>query len=222
MNNLLLFAVGSEYVDLLVDYKKYIPSKFNIVVYTSDVNKIQKHLPNANVLEYKSDVFFYFDKFKYSIQMSNKLKESVLYVDVGRLCETPDYIWNIKLDKVKNICFSATWGELDTADKLYDFKSSLFEDGYWNDLLDYFKNKVDLSKVNLFLERVLIVPYKKSMELVLSELEEIREIFETLSKEKVNVYKGIGNGEGLGMGYVLTKINEPFDLIEKYINKKTI
>lgn len=222
MNNLLLFAVGSEYVDLLVDYKKYIPSKFNIVVYTTNINKIKQHLPTAKVLEYKSDVFFYFDKFKYSIQMSNKLKKSVLYVDVGRLCETPDYIWNIELDKVKNICFSATWGELDTAGKLYDFKSSLFEDGYWNDLLDHFKNKVDLSKVNLFLERVLIVPYKKSMELVLSELEDIREMFETLSRRKVNVYRGIGNGEGLGMGYVLTKINEPFDLIEKYINKNTI
>lgn len=222
MNNLLLFAVGSEYVDLLVDYKKYIPSKFNTIVYTTDVGKIQKHLPNINVMKYKSDVFFYFDKFRYSIELSNKLKEAVLYVDVGRLCETNDAIWNLDFNKIENICFTSTWGEINTANKLYDFKSSLFENGYWNELLNYFKDKVDLNKVNLFLERVLVVPYKKSMELVLNELEGIRQMFETLSREKVNVYKGIGNGEGLGIGYVLAKTNEPFDFIEKYINKNTI
>lgn len=222
MNNLLLLSVGSEYVDLLIDYKKYIPSNFNVTVFTTDVTKIKEHLPTAKVLEYKSDVFLYFDKFKYSIELSNKLKETVLYIDVGRLCETNDSIWKLNFSKIENICFNATWGEYKTADKLYELKTSLFEDGYWNEMLDYFKTKVNLSKIPLFLERVFIIPYKKSMSVILDELEGIRKLFENLSQTKTNVYSGLGNGEGFGMGYVITKTNEPFDFIEKYINKKVI
>lgn len=222
MNNLLLLAVTSEYVDLLIDYKKYIPSNYNVTIFTTDVKKVKKHIPTASVLEYPHDVFYYFDKFKYTIDLSNKLKQSIIYVDVGRLCETNEFIWNNDFSDIQNICFSATWGEANVADKVYDMESSLFEKNYWVDVLDYMKTKVDLSKVPVFLERILIVPYKKSMIKVLEELENIRYLFENLSRTKYNVYSGIGNGEGLGMGYVITKLNEPFDFIEKYINKKII
>jgi len=222
MHNLLLFAVGEEYVNLLIDYKKYIPSNFNVNVFTSDVNKVKENLPTSNVKEYKSNVFKYFDKFKYSVDLSNKLKKSVLYVDVGRLCETSEDIWNLDLEQVENICFTATWGELKTANDLYELKTDLFEDNYWKGLLDNFKINLDLNKIPLFLERVFIIPFKQSMNTILVELENIRKEFENLSITKQNVYSGIGNGEGLGMGYVITKLNEPYDFVEKYINKKVI
>ena len=52
----------------------------------------------------------------------------------------------------------------------------------------------------VFLERIFVIPFKKSMNFLLDELEIVRELFEN-SKTKENVYSGLGNGEGLGMGY---------------------
>lgn len=222
MSNLLLFAVTPTYVDLLINNKECVPDEFKTIIYTTDIKKVKKVFPNSKVLKYNSEVFYYFDKFKYAIELSQSLKETVLYVDVGRLCETKTYISNVDLSTIKNICFTATWGEIENAEELYHKKSSFFENGYWNEILDKMKNDVDLKKVLVFLERVFVVPYKESLKYVLNELELIRKLFENQSQVKRSVYSGVGNGEGLGMGYVISKTNEPYEFIKQYVNKQII
>lgn len=220
MTNLILLAVGNKYIETLIkDYHK-IPSDFSVTIYTSDVVKIKSNIKNANVFEYPSKTFKYFDKFKFTIELSNKLKETVLYIDTGRLKEVTDDIWFMDLSKVENISFASNWGGIESSQDLRTFESPYFESNYFDNILDYFiDNKVELKDIPVFLERIFVVPFKKSMSFLLDELEIIRELFEENSKTKENVYSGLGNGEGLGMGYALTKLKEPYSDIKKYKRK---
>lgn len=222
MTNILLLAVGDGYIDKLFKYYSKIPFDYNVTLYTSDKSKVDRiikenDITNCNVYDYGSSKFSYFDKFKLTINLANKLEETILYVDVGRIEEITDDIWQMDLSNIKNISFNSTWGGISSANDLINFQSEYLESNYFNNILDTFD--VDLKEVPVFLERVFIVPFKESMKTVLNELEIVRTIFEQNSKTKQNVYSGLGNGEGLGMGYVLTKLKEPYNNFDTYKRK---
>ena len=69
------------------------------------------------------------------------------------------------------------------------------------------RQKINLNKIVPLLERIFIFPFDKKVSSVLNELEKVRTIFEFNSTNKQNVYTGVGNGEGLALGYALAKTN---------------
>jgi hypothetical protein len=184
---ILLIAFGKKYIDILLEDYKLIPKSYNLVIYTNDTNTVKTKLPSADVREYEESIFKYFDKISLTYKLTEEKNKSILYIDVGRLKEVPNLIWKIDLDTVSN--------------DLVNHKSEYFEDTYWDNILSIFKSKYDLNLIPTILERVFILPYNKKMKKFISVFEKLRPLFEHTSVSKRNVYKGIGNGEGLAMGY---------------------
>lgn len=207
MNNILVIAKGSDYIDTLLLNYKFLEGKANITVYTDNVNKVKKQITSADVREYKSKTFKYFDKYLLTNLLVKEKQEPVMYIDVGRI--TDKYyltLINFNPNEIKNIFTNSNWEGINSAKELYNFDSPYTEYGYYNNILEYFEsNKVNLNKVVPLLERVFILPYKDSTDKVINELENLRTIFESNSTNKQNVYAGVGNGEGLALGYALVK-----------------
>ena len=128
-------------------------------------------------------------------------------------------IWFMDLSKVENISFTSNWGGIESSQDLRTFESPYFESNYFDNILIILLIMIELKNIPVFLERIFVIPFKKSMNFLLDELEIVRELFEENSKTKENVYSGLGNGEGLGMGYALTKLKEPYSDIKKYKRK---
>ena len=81
------------------------------------------------------------------------------------------------------------------------------------------KNKgLDITKIIPFLERCFVIPYG-NFDKVIESLKEIQPIFEENSLNKENVYSGIGNGEGLALGYSLLINNVDSKLINNIPSK---
>ena len=198
---ILLIAFGKKYIDILLEDYKLIPKSYNLVIYTNDTNTVKTKLPSADVREYEESIFKYFDKISLTYKLTEEKKKSILYIDVGRLKEVPNLIWKIDLDTVSNIHYIGNWGSIKSANDLVNHKSEYFEDTYWDNILSIFKSKYDLNLIPTILERVFILPYNKKMKKFISVFEKLRPLFEHTSVSKRNVYKGIGNGEGLAMGY---------------------
>lgn len=198
---ILLIAFGKKYIDILLEDYKLIPKNYNLVIYTNDIDTVKKVVPSADVREYKKDIFKYFDKISLTYKLTEEKKKSILYIDVGRLKEVPNLIWKIDLDTVSDIHYIGNWGGLKSANDLINHQSEYFEDTYWDNILSIFKSNYDLNLIPTILERVFILPYNKKMKKFITTFEKLRPLFEHTSLTKRNVYKGIGNGEGLAMGY---------------------
>lgn len=205
--NILLIAFGKKYVDILLkDYNK-IPNNYNLIIYTDDVNKVKNTLKNSDVREYDKKVFSYFDKITLAYNLSNEKQKSILYIDVGRLNEIPNKIWKLDLNNILDVHYLGNWGNIKTANDLINHESEYFEKTYWDNILSYFKSNTDLKEIPTILERIFILPYTNKMKSFINEFEKLRPLFEHTSLSKENVYKGIGNGEGLAMGYSIVKTN---------------
>ena len=198
---ILLIAFGKRYIDNLLEDYKLIPKNYNLVIYTNDTNTVKTKLPTADVREYKENIFKYFDKIYLTYKLTEEKKKPILYIDVGRLKEVPNLIWKIDLDSVSDIHYMGNWGSIKSANDLVNHKSEYFEDTYWDDVLSNFKSNYDLNLVPTILERIFILPHNKKMKKFIGIFEKLRPLFEHTSLNKDNVYKGIGNGEGLAMGY---------------------
>ena len=205
--NILLIAFGKKYVDILLkDYNK-IPNNYNLIIYTDDVDKVKNTLKNSDVREYDKKVFSYFDKITLAYNLSNEKQKSILYIDVGRLNEIPNKIWKLDLNNILDVHYLGNWGNIKTANDLINHESEYFEKTYWDNILSYFKSNTDLKEIPTILERIFILPYTNKMKSFINEFEKLRPLFEHTSLSKENVYKGIGNGEGLAMGYSIVKTN---------------
>jgi len=199
--NILLIAFGKKYIDILLEDYKLIPKNYNLVIYTDDTDTVKTELPSADVREYKRNLFRYFDKISLTHKLTEEKKKSILYIDVGRLKEVPNLIWKIDLDTVTNIHYMGHWGDIKSANDLVNHKSEYFADTYWDNILSIFKSNYDLSLIPTILERIFILPHNKKMKDFITMFEKLRPLFEHTSLTKDNVYNGIGNGEGLAMGY---------------------
>lgn len=222
--NILLIACGKKYVDKLLDNYNLISKDYNVTIYTSHLDILNKRIKDADIRYYEYDTFRYFDKFLLSHKLTKEKKESILYIDVGRLNEVPNKFWHIDLPNTDEFHFMGNWGNLKTAADLVNHKSDYFEDGYWDNILKFLSKKIELKSIPTILERVFIFPYNYSMDTLISELENLREIFQNNSLKKTNVYSGIGNGEGLALGYAITKSKIKLTHINqsKTLNKQII
>jgi len=209
MNNILVIAKGSYHIDILLLNYKFLEGKANVTIYTDNVNKVRKHITSADIREYKSKTFKYFDKYLLTNLLVKEKQEPVMYIDVGRI---PDKYYltliNFNPNEIENIFTNSNWEGVNSAEELYNFDSPYTEYGYYNNILEYFESdKVNLKKIEPLLERVFILPFSDSTDKVLNELEKLRPLFESNSINKKNVYRGVGNGEGLALGYALVKTN---------------
>ena len=199
--SILLIAFGKKYIDILLEDYKLIPKNYNLVIYTDDIEAVKIALPSADVREYKRNLFRYFDKISLTYKLTKEKKKSILYIDVGRLKEVPALIWKIDLNTITDIHYMGHWGDVKSANDLVNHQSEYFEDTYWDNILSIFKSNYDLNLIPTILERVFILPYNRKMKNFITIFEKLRPLFEHTSLTKHNVYKGIGNGEGLAMGY---------------------
>ena len=225
-NLILLIAKGTYYVDTLLQYKPLLENRLNVVIYTDEVDRVLESYENADVRKYKSDVFRYFDKYKLTYQLVFEKKEPVMYIDVGRLQDilSTDLL-NFDKDKINSIYTNGNWDNKSSAEYLRDFKTPYFELGYWDNILNYFENKgYNISSIEPILEITFVFPFNPNLTNIINEIESLRNIFENNSKTKKNVYSGIGNGEGLALGYALHKLSiKKYNLIElPVIKQKTL
>ncbi len=207
MNTLLVIAVGSKYTDLLIENYKYLLNRVEVVVYTDDKEKLTKAIPTADIRIYNEDTFRYFDKYTLTHQLTKEKRRAVLYVDVGRIDIYLKSNRFISFPKnIKHMYTDSNWGGVPNASLLSDFKVSWLEDGYFNNIIEHFNNnRVNPKDITPLLERIFIIPYTSTVDKVIIELEKLRELFENNSKSKINTYTGVGNGEGLALGYALYK-----------------
>jgi len=111
------------------------------------------------------------------------------------------------IDKVNNVYTNSNWKGYETAERLKNYKDEYLESNYWDDILEYMvKEGTILDQVVPLLERIFIFPYSPIVSKVILELEKIRPVFERSSLSKINTYTGIGNGEGLALGYAFSKL----------------
>lgn len=205
MNTLHFIAKGTTYVNYLVEDREYIGDNFDIVIHTDEPDRVKKFYKNADIRKYDEHVFRYFDKYTLTYKLTQEKKKPVMYIDTGRIRSI--FSTDLPYFDEKNIYkiyTNSNWGSVKSAASLRNIISPYFEDGYWNNILDYFEQQgLDLNKVNPLLERVFVFPVNYEMPLVINMLESVRHLFEENSKVKKHVYKGIGNGEGLALGYAL-------------------
>ena len=220
-NILVLISVGNYYNDLLVKDFSLLEDKAKIVIFTDKVSELEPKLKNkAEILPYKSKVFKYFDKFYLTYNIAQREKQPVAYLDVKRL----NYIYNYNLfnfdnNKIDCIYRQGAWQDIPNSSILYNLDSKYFEKGYWNNIIEFMENKgLDITKIIPFLERCFVVPYV-NFDKVIESLKEIQPLFEENSLNKENVYSGIGNGEGLALGYSLLISNVDSKLINNIPSK---
>lgn len=208
MNTVLLIAVGSKYVDILIDKYNLLFNEANIIVYTDDTVKVKTNTNITDIREYTHTPFRYFDKYILTELITKEIKAPVLYIDVGRLDVLKQHKYHyFNADKVKSIYTNSNWEGYETAESLKNYKDQYLESNYWNDILEYMVNQgVTLNQVIPLLERIFIFPYSNIVSKVILELERIRPVFERSSLSKTNTYTGIGNGEGLALGYAFSKL----------------
>jgi len=205
MNTLHFIAKGTSYVNYLIEDREYIGDKFDIVIHTDEPDRIKKFYKNADIRKYEQHVFRYFDKYTLTYKLVQEKKKPVMYIDAGRIRS----IFSTDLPhfdekKIYKIYTNSNWGGIKNAASLKNMKSTYYEDGYWDNILDYFEQQgLSLDKITPLLERVFVFPVNYELPLVIDKLESVRQLFEHNSKHKKHVYKGIGNGEGLALGYAL-------------------
>ena len=225
MNNILIIAKGSKYVEILSKDYRLLEGRNNVTVYTDKVEDLKKITSFTDIREYKPPTFRYFDKYYLTYLLTKEKKAPVLYIDVGRL--NVDFyrtLFNFKSEDINDIYTNSSWDGIESAKQLYNQKSPYLEAGYFNNILDYFESeKINLSSVVPLLERVFIFPFNNSIDIVIEELEKLRKLFESNSINKKNVYSGVGNGEGLALGYALVKTNaKSFYLRDVPVSKKLL
>tara|TARA_B110000459_G_scaffold164622_1_gene181913 strand:- start:1443 stop:2120 length:678 start_codon:yes stop_codon:yes gene_type:complete len=208
-SNLLLIAKGDKYIDILIKNYKLIPNNYNLIIYTSNVDRVKFTIKTADVREYSHDVFRYFDKVSLTYDLTKEKNKPVLFIDVGRIAETNQFIWKLDINSINDIHHMGNWGKIKTAFDLKTHESEYFEKSYWDNILSYMSSNIDLKKIPTILERMFVFPYNKKMEDFIIEFEKLRPLFEHASVTKKNVYSGIGNGEGLAFGYSAVKTNTP-------------
>ena len=207
MNNVLIIAKGVKYIDILLRDYHLIEGRANFIIYTDEINRVKDSIPTADIRKYIPSTFRYFDKYSLTYLLTQEKQTPVLYLDVGRL--NVDFyraLLDFKADKVEDIYTNSNWEGIESANELYNINLPYIEYGYFNNILDLIKSKkINLSKIVPLLERIFIFPFSLKLGSVIEELENLRTIFESNSINKQNVYAGVGNGEGLALGYALVK-----------------
>ena len=199
-----LVAVGEEYIK---NCKPFI-QKFMVFGWDVHVLTDQPEEFECNTEKYQNKIFSYFDKLLFTLRLGERYKQDVLFIDA-------DWIHNISdnlpkyLEKSDHFMYYVSWPNGETFDDYID-------DPYFINLIRYWdKNNFDYHNLPTIMEWIFFMPYTNKISNLLYDIEHIKPIFEYNSVTVDTGYKGIGNGEGLALSYVLSKHKIP---IKKFNN----
>jgi len=209
-NNLVLIAKGTKYVNKLITDAHLIGDHLDVTIFTDEVDRVSKFFKQASIRKYEQHVFRYFDKFKLTYEVLLEKQQPVMYLDAKRIksiCGDATDLTYFDSSKINHFYTQGNWAK-PNALALRGWRSRYVADHYFDNILDAIEGDgIDLKDVSVILERVFVMPVNKNTPRVMEALESVRWLFEQNSKNKENVYSGIGNGEGLALGYALRKNN---------------
>lgn len=217
---LTLVLVGDEHITDARPFIRMFSSKgWTIEILTDQPGKLKGiGYDNINLHQYNNKIFSYFEKILFPIQISQKYKSGVLYVDSSLLFAVPKSFIE-SFNESNSFLYYKNWPNGET---FKDYK----DDVYFGNIIDYFvmekvENYEDLITI---LEWIYYIPYNEDkVEQLIYDVERIKPIFEYSSVIFKPHYSGIGNAEGLALSYVLNKnlisvdkfSNFEFDFIRK-------
>jgi hypothetical protein len=200
-----LVAVGEKYIkncEPFVDV--FINNGWDVHILTDR----PKYFKLGIIESYDYKIFSYFHKLLHPLRLVEKYKDDVLYIDA-------DWIQNISSEfpkmfkKDSNFLYYGNWPN---GNKFIDYKDDL----YFKPLNDFWDNLgFNCNEVPTMLEWIFYIPYNENIKNVIYDIELIKPIFEYMSLMTDTGYKGIGNGEGLGLSYSLYKNNVPIKMFDK-------
>ena len=197
-------AVGDFYIEkvqefLLSDFSQY----FNIHILTDKPSAFKGY----NTEQYQKDTFNYFDKFIFGLENINKYKSLGLVYDADELInlERDFYLFDFKSNEIQ---FFQYWNNEGT------FNSLPAEDDYfWEFFKDIIKYEdVEENDIKLVHEDRMLFP-KYDYTDFLHIFNNMKDPFTSNSYKHHGHKGGVGNGEGVALGYTLLKTGMPYKVI---------
>jgi hypothetical protein len=145
--------------------------------------------------KYSDERFSYFDKFYFTLNLINKFKEDVFYVDVTKTNEI-----DLNFPKNQLFYYKSHWPYGDTFDsyKKYNYFKPLVK--HWDG------NNLNYDYLPAIRETELFFNKDIDSESIIEKLKEIQPIFRDMSIRESN-YPGYDNGEGIALSYALKSLN---------------
>jgi hypothetical protein len=189
-----IVAVGEYYIRTCKPHlEKFKNNGYNIKILTD----APKEFEDYETFIYENKIFSYFDKLLFSFRLIEKFKEDVLYIDADWI-ENVDDNFLKKFKGGSDVLYYGTWE--------FEYFKNYVNDVYWKDLLFYFNlNKIKHDHLLIPLEWMFYFPNTEVSSNIIYDLEKIKPIFDWISTVIPSQYSGNGNGEGLGLSYVLDK-----------------
>ena len=190
-----IVAVGEKYIKNCIPFiPEFIDNQWVVHVLTDQPDFFNE----CEVELYENKIFSYFDKLLFTLRLSEKYKEDVLYIDA-------DWIHNIspgfpkEFQKNDSVLYYGSWPN---GDLFLDYKN----DPYFNNLIRYWeKQQFIYDDLKTMLEWMFFIPYSENLSNIIYDIEHIKPVFEYNSVMVDTGYPGIGNGEGLALSYALHK-----------------
>lgn len=205
---LTLIAVNDEFIDSAItclnEFQNY---NWDIKVLTNKPDRFHS-IKNIETFSYNKKIFTYFDKIIFPLEISERYKEGVLYIDSDLLCAVPKQFIQT-FTHTNKFLYYKTWPNGDTFE---DFKTN----PYFRAFVEYLitENTHSFNHLLTILEWMYYFPYSEKTDNLLREAERIKCIFEYMSILTETGYEGIGNAEGLGLSYILRKHDVQIDLFK--------
>lgn len=184
-----LVAIGEQYrnkIDFALEYFK--PYKVSLLtdLIRDDVFYCQK---------YENEKFSYFDKLYFSLNLIDKFKEDVFYVDITKINEV-----DLHFPKNQLFYYKSHWPY---GDKFEDY----IQYDFFKPIINYWEEKnVDYKSLPVIRETELFFNKEIDSKLIIKKLKEIQPIFRDMSLKNQN-YPGYDNAEGIALSYVLKSLN---------------
>jgi hypothetical protein len=197
---LVLVLVGDEYIEEAKPHiNRYIEKGWKIEVLTDQPQKFKNFL-NIELHIYNRKIFSYFEKILFPLQIIKKYGDGVLYIDSSILQLIPDSFLET-FEPRQDFLYYNTWPN----GKRFE---NIENDPYFENLIKFFKyeNFNNYGELLNILEWIYYIPYNKNkINDLIYDTERIKPIFEYTSIFYKTKFNGIGNGEGLGLSYILFK-----------------
>jgi len=196
-NNILtVCAVGDKYVEnTLSSIDRFSSNHWDIHILTDKPNKFTKF----KTYLYTNTVFSYFDKLLFSLNVVKNTGIGVTLIDADKLHLISD----------KFIQESHNYSEFKyySINRWAPYFSNIQFNGGWKIVYEYFKYlDMDTSKIKNFWEEVFYFPYSIFHHHQLNkDLETLKPIFEYRSIIDEWPRPGLGEGEGVAIGFLLEK-----------------
>lgn len=143
--------------------------------------------------KYEKKKFSYFDKLYFSLNMVEKFKRDVFYVDINKISEV-----NFDFEKTTQFYFKSYWpfGNHLKDYLQYEFFKPILEK--WPDSDIGYEDLEAIRETELFFNKDM------NVKCVIKQLEYIQPLFREMSS-KTPTYPGYDNAEGIGLSYALKK-----------------